>query len=295
MTALLAVALLQSGAVDPAGYAPAAYAQDVQSWRHAREESLKADGGWLTVAGLAWLSPGRNPFGAAAGSTVRLPAHSSPAVAGAFVVDHGQVTIEVAPGVNVSQAGKPVTRGPLRTDAGGAEPDVLSLGAVTMQVLSRGDKLAVRIKDMRSPARAAFKGLHWYPVKPEYRVTARFLRTATPKTIRVDSIIGIPDDMISPGTVEFELGGKTLHLTPVVEPGEKRLFFIFRDATAGHTTYGAGRFLYADPPRDGVVVLDFNRAYTPPCGFTAYATCPLPPTENRLPIAIEAGELASPH
>lgn len=290
MTALVAAVLLQQVVSEPG-----AYARETEAWRRAREHGLTADGGWLTVTGLAWLAPGKNDFGAAAGTRVTLPAHSSPPVAGAFVVDGRKVRVEVAPGVVVTRAGKPITGASLRTDAEGAQPDVLSLGAVTMEVLSRGGRLAVRIKDMRSAARAAFKGLHWYPVKPEYRVTARFTPAPTPRTLRVDSIIGIPDDMTSPGTVEFQLAGKTLHLEPVVEPGDTRLFFIFRDATAGRTTYGAGRFLYADPPRDGVVILDFNRAYTPPCGFTAYATCPLPPSQNRLPVAIEAGELAPPH
>ena len=296
MTALLAAVVLQL--TGGAGGAPAGdaggYARDTEAWRQAREQSLKAEGSWLTVIGLTWLTQGRNSFGAAAGSAVVLPAHASPPVAGWFTVAGGHVTVEVAPGVAVTRAGKPVTRAALRDDTDG-DPDVLSLGDVTLQIISRGGKLAVRVKDLRSAARAAFKGLRWYPVNPAYRVKARFIPHPTPRTLRVDSIIGIPDDMISPGTVEFELGGKTLRLDPVIEPGETRLFFIFRDATAGHGTYGAGRFLHADPPRDGQVVLDFNRAYTPPCGFTAYATCPLPPAQNRLPVAIEAGELTPPH
>jgi uncharacterized protein (DUF1684 family) len=295
VTVLLALALTQHLIGDPASGDRAAYARDVEGWRRAREQRLTADGGWLTVAGLAWLTPGRNGFGAAPGSAVLLPAHSSPAQGGAFIVERGRVTIEVAPGVAVTREGKPVTRAQLRTDAGGADPDVLALGALTMQVLSRGDKLAVRIKDMRSPARAVFKGLRWYPIKPEYRVVARFRPHPKPKTIRVDSVVGIAEPMVSPGTAEFELGGKTVRLDPVLEPGETQLFFIFRDGTSGQTTYGAGRFLYADPPRDGVVVLDFNRAYTPPCGFTAFATCPLPPAQNRLTISIEAGELTPSH
>jgi uncharacterized protein (DUF1684 family) len=296
VTVLLALALAQQmTAAALAAGDPAAYTRDVEGWRRGREERLTADGGWLTVVGLAWLSPGRNTFGAAAGNSVLLPAHSSPRRGGAFVVEGDRVTIEVAPGVEVTRAGKPVTRAQLRTDAGGADPDVLALGAVTMQVLARGDRLAVRIKDRRSAARATFKGLRWYPVKPEYRVTARFRPHETPTTIRVDSVVGIAEPMVSPGTVEFEIGGKTVHLDPVLEPGERQLFFIFRDATTGRTTYGGGRFLHADPPRDGVVVLDFNRAYTPPCGFTAFATCPLPPAQNRLPVAIEAGELTPSH
>ena len=291
MTLLLAFLLAQQ---PDAGADSGTYVREVETWRRAREDRLKADGGWLTVAGLAWLAPGRNPFGAAATNAVVLPAHAAPANAGAFVVEGDRVTIEVAPGVAVTRAGKPVTRALLRSDAGGAEPDVLALGAVTMQVLSRGDKLAVRIKDMRNPARAAFKGLRWYPIDPAWRVTARFVPHPKPTTLKIDTVVGIQEAMVSPGYAELRIAGKTVRLDPVIEPGETNLFFIFRDGTTGRTTYGGGRFLYAEPPRDGRVVLDFNRAYTPPCGFTAYATCPMPPAVNRLSIEIPAGEL-SPH
>jgi uncharacterized protein (DUF1684 family) len=274
---------------------PVAYRREIEAWRHTREQRLTADGGWLTVAGLFWLQPGSNRFGADAANPIVLPAHSSPPRAGAFVVEGGHVTVEVLPGVAVVMGGKPVTRAALRSDAGGASPDVLTLGALSLQIIDRGGHLGVRLKDMRSAARRDFKGLEYYPINPAFRVIARFVAHPTPETITVPSVIGIPESMPSPGSVWFELAGKTLRLDPVIEPGDTQLFFIFRDPTAGHTTYGAGRFLYADPPRDGHVVLDFNRAYTPPCGFTPYATCPLPPEQNRLPIAIEAGERHAAH
>ena len=274
---------------------PAVYVREVETWREARAQRLTADGGWLTVAGLAWLSPGRNDFGSARSGPVVLPAYAAPARAGAFIVEGGHVTVEVAPGLTVTRDGKPVTRAPLRSDADGGPPDVLTLGAATMQVIARGGKLAIRVKDMRSPARVAFKGLRWYPVKPAYRVTARFVTHAQPKTLKVDTVVGIAEAMPSPGYAEFEIDGKTVRLEPVIEPGETDLFFIFRDATTGRTTYPGGRFLYAEPPRDGRVVLDFNRAYSPPCAFTAFATCPMPPAPNRLAIPIEAGELTPPH
>jgi uncharacterized protein (DUF1684 family) len=287
---LVAWAIAQQIAPDPA-----AYVQNVQAWREERAHRLTADGGWLTVAGLAWLSPGRNDFGSARSNPVVLPPYAAPARAGSFIVEGDHVTVEVAPGVTVTRDGKPVSRAPLRGDADGGAPDVLAVGAATMQVIARGGKLAIRIKDMRSPARAAFKGLRWYPVNPTYRVTARFVAHAQPKTIKVDTVIGIAEPMASPGYVEFELAGKTVRLEPVIEPGETELFFIFRDATTGRTTYSGGRFLYAEPPRDGRVVLDFNRAYSPPCAFTAFATCPMPPASNRLAVPIEAGELTPPH
>ncbi len=271
------------------------YQREVSTWRREREQRLKADGGWLTVAGLSWLKPGANRFGADKANDVVLPAHSAPPSAGRFVLEAGRVRVEVEPNVAVTLAGQPITQRELGTDRDGAAPDVLALGALTLQIIDRGRRLGVRLKDMRSAARRDFKGLAWYPIKPEYRVTARFEAHAQPTTIAVPSVIGGAEPMRSPGTAVFELGGRTLRLDPVLEPGETQLFFILRDATSGKTTYGAGRFLYADPPRHGRVVLDFNKAYAPPCAFTPYATCPLPPASNRLPISIEAGELTAPH
>jgi uncharacterized protein len=272
----------------------AAHVRDVESWRRAREGRLTADGGWLTVAGLFWLKPGGNKFGSDASNDIVLPAHSAPAFAGSFVLDGRRVSVDVSPGAAVALAGKPVGKIMLKSDAGGAAPDVLSLGALAMQIIDRGDRLGVRLKDMRSPARRAFKGLRFFPIKRQLRMSARFVPHAKPKTLDVPTVIpGVTETVTSPGIVTFEIDGKLLRLEPVIEPGSTELFFIFRDKTAGKTTYGGGRFLYADMPRDGFVVLDFNKAYSPPCAFTAHATCPLPPEQNRLPIAIEAGEMFS--
>ena len=157
MTHLMAAAL--AGAVAAAGAADPAYVKQIETWRRERLQRLTADGGWLTVAGLFWLKPGANRFGADSGNDVVLPAHSAPAQAGAFFLENGRVRVEVRPGVTVTLAGKPVTAAALRTDAGAAEPDVLSLGALTMQIIDRGGRLGVRLKDMKSPARAKFKGL----------------------------------------------------------------------------------------------------------------------------------------
>jgi uncharacterized protein (DUF1684 family) len=280
-------------AQQPGGDA-ASYRKQIEAWRAERVDKLKADGGWLTVAGLFWLKPGRNRFGAERGNDITLPA-SAPGRAGAFVVEGGRVRVEVEPGVTITLGGKPVSPAPLKTDAGGAAPDVLVMGPLTLQIIDRGGRLAVRLKDMQSAARKGWKGTAWYPVNPAYRVNARFEPRPTPTTIAVPTVIGTVEPMPSPGTAWFELGGKTLRLDPVLEPGETQLFFIIRDATSGHATYGGGRFLYADPAKDGHVVLDFNKAYAPPCAFTPYATCPLPPAVNRLGIAVEAGELAPPH
>ena len=175
----------------------------------------------------------------------------------------------------------------LGTDAAG-KPDVVTMGGLTMFVIQRGGKYGIRLKDNNSSLRKEFKGLHYFPASADYRVVTRL--TPDAKKISVLNILGQVEDTPSPGYVDFELHGQKLRLTPV-EEAPNQLFFIFRDATAGKETYGSGRFLDAELGKDGEVVLDFNKAYNPPCAFTPYATCPLPPKENRLAVRIEAGEL----
>jgi uncharacterized protein len=293
LVVLLALAsVAEPSAAADATKAATTYVREVEAWRAQRQARLKAEGGWLSVVGLAWLNPGANAFGADSGNEVVLPAHAAPAHAGRFLLEGGHVRVEVADGVAVTAGGKPVRRMALRTDVGGGDPDVLALGSLTLQVIERGGRYGVRIKDKDAEARRSFRGTRWYPIKPELRVIARFVPHDQPTRIDVASVIGVTEAMPSPGRAIFEIGGRKLALDPVLEPGETWLFFIFRDATSGHGTYGAGRFLYAEPPRDGQVVLDFNKAYSPPCAFTPHATCPLPPAQNRLPIAIEAGEMS---
>ncbi len=290
----LSPATASAQAVGGTAGAPDSYRREIEAFHRHREDQLTSDGGWLSVAGLFWLKPGANRFGADRSNDVVLPP-SAPAHAGTFWLEAGAVRVEAAPGVPLTLAGRPVTKQALRSDTGGADPDVLSLGPLTLQIIERGGRLAIRLKDKERAERKHFKGLVWYPVNPAYRIVARFVPRDRPTTITVPSIIGTAEAMPSPGSAVFELGGRSVRLDPVVEAGDNRLFFIFRDATAGKTTYGAGRFLYADPPKDGRVILDFNKAVSPPCAVTPYATCPLPPQQNHLPIAIEAGEMSAGH
>jgi uncharacterized protein (DUF1684 family) len=250
------------------------YQDEIQRWRTQREAGLKAEGGWLTVAGLFWLHAGANPYGTDPANPVVLPQGTAPARAGVFELNGGKVTA-VANG----------SRRELRPDSG----DSVALGSVQLFVIKRGDRYGIRMKDANSRVRKEFRGLHWFPADPAYRITARFV--AEPRKIPVLNVLGQTEQQDCPGYAEFTLAGKPVRLYPVIEPGSKQLFFIFRDLTSGKETYGAGRFLYSAMPRDGKVVLDFNRAYNPPCVFTPYATCPLPPKENRLAVRIPAGEL----
>jgi uncharacterized protein (DUF1684 family) len=268
-----------------------AYEKEIQTWRKAREDRLRSDEGWLTVAGLYWLEEGDNRFGSDQTATVVLPAHSSPPRAGVFRVHGKKVTVVVAPGVKVTAGGQPVTEKELRSDIPGP-PDVLTLGALRFFAIERGGKMAIRLRDLESAARRNFSGVRWFPIRKEYRVVGRFIPHPSPKQLSIPNVLGMVESMESPGVVVFRLQGQELRLEPVYEtPERNELFFIFRDRTSGHETYGAGRFFYAENPRNGEVVVDFNKAYTPPCGFTRFATCPLPPKSNHLPVRIEAGEL----
>jgi uncharacterized protein (DUF1684 family) len=166
---------------------------------------------------------------------------------------------------------------------------------VSFYPISRQGRLAIRVKDPETDARRAFRGLTYFPVDPSWRIEARVEDNAAPKPITVPNVLGAETSEPSPGTLVFERGGKTYRLTPVLEEGETDWFVIFGDATNGHDTYGAGRFLYVPPAVDGRTVIDFNKAYNPPCVFTDYATCPLPPPQNRLPIRVEAGEKEYSH
>ncbi len=211
-----------------------------------------------------------------------------------FELQDGKTTLRVASGAEVTLEGKPVSTLVMNTGAD-HKPDVIRLGALLLNVIKRGERFGVRVKDSNAKHRRQFKGLRWFPVKEAYRITARFVAYEQPREIEIANVLGDVDKMPSPGYALFNLGGKEHRLDPILE-GEDKLFFIFADPTNNKTTYGAGRFLYTDLPQDGKVSLDFNQAINPPCAFTKFATCPLPPRQNRLTIAIEAGELnyASP-
>jgi uncharacterized protein (DUF1684 family) len=260
-----------------------------RQWRQAREAELKAEDGWLTVSGLFWLKEGPNTLGTGSNQRIILPKDSAPASVGTLELANGMVTLKVAPGVSVMVINKTVAELEMRFEDD-KQPPPFTVGSLKLSVIKRGDRYGLRVRDKNSPARRVFKGLRWFPARESYRVTASFVPDDQPKEIIIMNVLGDELKMKSPGTLSFELHGKTYQLRPVVED-DKKLFILFKDRTAGKTTYGAGRFLYADLPKDGKVVLDFNRAENPPCAFTLYATCPLPPRQNFLPIAIDAGEM----
>lgn len=268
---------------------PSDYVSQILAWRKAREAGLKADDGWLTVAGLFWLSNGANTVGADPASVITLPVGSAPSHAGVFEFHDGHTTFLPDAGSGALVNGKAVQSVELKSDTDEGGPDLVTCRGLTMFVIHRGNRYAIRLRDKNSKYRREFTGLHWYPVKPEFRIVAKWIAYQKPKPISIPNILGETEDDLSPGYAVFALHGQDVRLMAVVE--NDQLFFIFRDPTSKTTTYQSGRFLDTDLPKNGEVILDFNKAYNPPCAFTHYATCPLPPSQNRLPVAIEAGEL----
>jgi uncharacterized protein (DUF1684 family) len=271
---------------------PDTFQAELDAWKAGRSERLHSPTGWLTLIGLDWLQEGDNLVGSAPDAVVKLPADRAPARAAHLALAGGKVTFTAEPQVAFTVDGKPAV-GPveLRSDEHAGEPSLVALGSVSFYIISRNDRLAVRVKDSQSPKLTGFTGIESFPADPSWRVNARFEPYPPGKTLQVPTILGTVDTMAEPGAVVFERDGKTYRLDTVLEEGETDLFIIFGDLTNRHETYGGGRFLYAKPAdANGRVMLDFNRAYNPPCVFTPYATCPLPPAGNKLSVRVEAGE-----
>jgi hypothetical protein len=265
--------------------ADAEHREAVEAWRTERYARLRSEMGWLTLAGLGWLKPGVNRIGSATDADVVLP--GGPPLAGTVTVDERRATADGA----FIHDGEPVHDRELTSDAEG-EPMVLELGRLRLCLIDRGGRLAIRTWDTSAAARREFDGIDHWPVDPAWRFVAR-LEPTPGRTIEVPDVFGVTEPEPSPGDIAFEVGGRTHRLQALPGGDAGELWLIFGDATNGDETYGGGRYLYSDAPDpDGAVVIDFNRAYNPPCVFTHYATCSLPWRANRLSIRIEAGEKA---
>ena len=267
-----------------------AYAASVNTWRADHEASYRS--GYVTIAGLHALKEGANSAGSGRTNDVVLPA-SVPATIGRFVLTGDQVRYEPAPNTPVVIGGQPV-RGPvdLHDDATPA-PDELAVGDVRLVVHPSGDTRSIRVRDPNGAEAKGFLGFTWFPIDTKYRVTGRFIADDKPGKAKVLNTYGDVDEYATEGVVEFSLEGQTVRLRPFTTR-PKRFYFVFRDASSGHETYEAARFLYADLADDGTTVLDFNQAYNPPCAFNPFTTCPIPLAENRLAVKILAGEKAYP-
>jgi uncharacterized protein len=265
--------------VDPA------YQQSFEKWKGELVDDLKQQ--WLPLAGLFWLKPGENSFGADSKNAIVFP--KGPAHAGSFVLQGKTVTVQFAPGSNATIGGKPVTTAELQPDTTG-NPTVVELGNLRLHVIVRGERVGIRLKDLDSDAARQYHGPQFFLLDLSYRVTATWLPSDGKQTVNVPNVLGDVSPTPIAGTAVFKINGQELRLTDLGGDAASGLFFVFSDLTSKTDTYPGGRFLKTDPVTNGTVVLDFNRAYNPPCAVTLYATCPLAPKENRLTIAIPAGE-----
>ena len=278
-------ALLVAFASQPS---PASYRSEIAKYREDRVAELTAPNGWLAVQGLFWLHDGANVAGSDPSSEIKLPARA-PKRLGAFSLTDGKVSFDPDPAAHVEVAGKHIAA---PVELAGGERNAVVSARLSLFLIRRGDRVGLRMLDPESHARRAFTGLRYFPLDAKYRLQAKYTPYPAMKTVTVANVLGQLVPMESPGYVEFALNGRTWRLEPVYETSRREdLFFIFKDPTSRTETYGAGRYLHTPLPKDGVVDLDFNRAYNPPCAFTAFATCPLPTKENQLAVAIRAGEL----
>jgi uncharacterized protein len=271
---------------------PGSHTDAVEAWRAARLARLTGPEGWLTVVGLHWLREGANPVGAGASNAVLLPVGRAPDRVGTIVVSGEGASFVPDPGSPVVHAGHSVSAPLELSDDLERSPTVLELGSLRLHVIRRyRDRLAVRVRDLESPARKAFGGIEHYPVDERWRFEARFEPYDPPRISQAPTVLDMEETYPTPGALAFDHGGATHHLDAFLEPGETDLFIVFGDVTNGRETYGGGRYLYTKQADErGIVELDFNRAYNPPCVFTAHATCAIPLPQNRLPFRVEAGE-----
>lgn len=264
------------------------YVKSVETWRAQRLDRLTAPAGWLSLVGLHWLKEGASRVGAAADNDIVLTA--GPAHFGTVTLADGKVSVRLDPTAGALINGQAGVGAQMLDDAHEV-PTTVSAGSVSFYLIDRNGSKGLRVKDSQAEARTQFRGIESFPIDPAWRIEATWVPFDPPHTLETPNVLGQIDSYPVPGKAVFERDGKTFELLPVIEvPGDKELFLIFADRTSGKETYGAARFLYAPMPRDGKVVLDFNKAYNPPCAFTGFATCPLAPPENRLDLRVTAGE-----
>ena len=270
------------------------YVKEIEKWRSEREANLKTETGWLTVSGLFWLKDGINTVGAGDKFDVRLTDNFKQGKLGEIDFGNGKAVLKVENGIDAQSDGKPIT-GPvdLVSDEKG-KPTEIRTGTQTFFLIKREERYGIRLKDSNSEARRKFSGLHWFPINEAFKVTARLEPGTETKELKVPNVLGGFFKMKSPGRLKFNFKGQEYSLQ-TVEEDDGSLFLIFGDQSNESETYKSGRFLYADKAVNGQTVLDFNKAENPPCAFTPYATCPLPPPGNKLAVKIDAGEKRYDH
>jgi uncharacterized protein (DUF1684 family) len=263
---------------------------NVEQWRAERVADLTSETGWLTLVGLYWLNPGENTIGHAPSNTLVLDHPNLTATAGTFVLTGDKVTFNAKLGSGITHAGEQITTIDMVSDAK-ESPTVISSGSLRFFIIERAGKFAVRVRDVASVRRRDFRGLEYFPISSDWVFEARFEPYEPVHHIKIVNVLGMEDDMVSPGAVVLTKDGQEVRLDAVLDGADASdLFIMFADGTSGHETYGAGRFLHVPFATAGKTVVDFNKAYNPPCAFNNFATCPLPPYQNRVKLKITAGE-----
>jgi len=264
------------------------YLEEIKQWDQHRLERLKADDGWLNLVGRTWLKHGENKFGSAKDNDVVIESDEVPAYMGIFIFEDSSVTMKVSDGVKILYNGNPVKEMVMIGD-GNKDMTVFQTGPIKWNLIVRDTLYGIRFRDLESKFVKDFKGIERFPVNDDWRIAAKYEVYNPPKKISVPNILGQIDEEPSPGVVVFTKDNQTYRLDAIDE-GDK-LWFIFADGTSGEETYGGGRFLYTDKAdSNGTLIIDFNKAYDPPCVLTKYATCPMPPKQNYLALRITAGE-----
>jgi uncharacterized protein (DUF1684 family) len=265
-----------------------AYQKEIETWHARRIQNLKADNGWLNLVGLYWLDEGQNSFGSGSQNKIVFPAGTIPGAAGYFERKGNTVKVVTTNNVTLQIAGKAVTEA-IIFGKDSTPPPVVSYGSLKWTIIKRDDKIGIRLRDLKSPLAANFKDIDRFPVDTAWTLPATLRSDDQPHGIAITNILGQTNEQKSPGKLVFTVNGQQYTLDALEEGNE--LFIIFGDATSGVSTYPSGRFLSVKKPdANGRTTIDFNKAYNPPCAFTPYATCPLPPRQNILPVAITAGE-----
>jgi uncharacterized protein len=263
------------------------YSEEIAAWRTKRVERLKSENGWMNLVGLYWLKEGKNSFGSDSSNDLVFPNHA-PAFAGIIVKTDSLIHLEVKEGVLITSGDKTIINELLASDATG-NPTQLKMGSFSFFIIKRENQYGIRLRDLESPLLSMLDSIPCFPPDTSFRILAKFIPFGSMQIMEVKTVINTIEKYKVPGKLEFTLEGVKCTLYPFNE--ENQFFLLFADATSARETYGSGRFLYTDKPdADGNVVLDFNKAYNPPCAFTPFATCPLPPKENLLEVAIRAGE-----
>lgn len=263
------------------------YTQSIETLRAVRVARLTTPNGWLTLIGRHQLSPGPNTVGTAAENAIKLAA-GPPYLGTVTLAADRKITLTPAPGALLEINSVPA-HGPTELVWQDDKLTRVTFGTASFFVMRRGENLYLRVRDRAAPTLAHFAGLDYFPIDPAWRIEAKWVPFDPVKQVNITNMIGITEPAPVPGKAVFTYAGRTVELLPIDEGGDE-LFFVLTDLTAGEETYGASRFLYAAKPKDGKVILDFNLMENPPCGFTAFATCPLPPKENRMPFPVRAGE-----